>query len=43
MANAQRMGCDLSAYPRAMRVYEHCNAQPAFQQAAPTQQPDYTK
>ena len=43
MANAQRMGCDLSAYPRTMRVYEYCNAQPAFQQAAPTQQPDYTK
>lgn len=43
VANAQRMGCDLSAYPRILRVYEHCNAQPAFQQAAPSRQPDYTQ
>ncbi|MGB3437038.1 maleylacetoacetate isomerase [Achromobacter sp.] len=43
VANAQRMGCDLSPYPRALRVYEHCNAQPAFQRAAPAQQPDYAK
>lgn len=43
IANAQRMGCDMSAYPRAMAVYEHCNAQPAFQRAAPSRQPDFTK
>ena len=43
VANAQRMGCDLSAYPRILRIAQHCNAQPAFQQAAPAQQPDYTK
>jgi len=43
VANAQRMGCDLSAYPRILRIVEHCNAQPAFQQAAPAQQPDYTQ
>lgn len=42
MTNAQRMGCDLSAYPRAMRIYDHCNAQPAFERAAPMRQPDYT-
>lgn len=42
VANAQRMGCELSAYPRILRIHEHCNAQPAFQQAAPQQQPDYT-
>lgn len=41
VANASRMGCDLSAYPRVMRVYEHCNTLPAFQQAAPANQPDY--
>jgi maleylacetoacetate isomerase len=43
VANAQRMGCDLSAYPNALRVYTHCTAQPAFQQAAPAHQPDYVK
>jgi len=42
VANAQRMGCDVSAYSRILRIFEHCNAQPAFQQAAPAQQPDYT-
>ncbi len=41
VANAQRMGCDLSPYPRVMAVYEHCSALPAFQKAAPAQQPDY--
>ena len=43
IANAQRMGCDLTAYPRLVGVYEHCIAQPAFQQAAPANQPDYVK
>ncbi|AYD66870.1 maleylacetoacetate isomerase [Achromobacter sp. B7] len=43
VANAQRMGCDLSPYARILRVYDHCNAQPAFQQAAPARQPDYTQ
>jgi len=42
VANAKRMGCDVSAYSRILRIFEHCNAQPAFQQAAPAQQPDYT-
>ncbi|MBO1112031.1 maleylacetoacetate isomerase [Bordetella petrii] len=41
IANAQRMGCDLAAYPHAMRVYAHCSEQPAFQAAAPQRQPDY--
>ncbi|WP_438859138.1 maleylacetoacetate isomerase [Achromobacter spanius] len=40
VANAQRMGCDLSAFPRILRIHEHCNAQPAFQRAAPARQPD---
>ncbi|MCB5364362.1 maleylacetoacetate isomerase [Pusillimonas sp. CC-YST705] len=41
VVNAQRMGCDLSAFPRVLAVYEHCSALPAFQRAAPAQQPDY--
>jgi len=40
MTNARRMGCDLSAYPRALAIYAHCSAQPAFAQAAPNAQPD---
>jgi len=30
-------------FPRIMAVYEHCNALPAFQKAAPAQQPDFQK
>lgn len=41
VANASRMGCDLTAYPRVMAVYEHCNTLPEFQQAAPANQPDF--
>jgi maleylacetoacetate isomerase len=41
VANAQRMGCDLSPYPRVLQVYQHCQAQPAFIAAAPEQQADY--
>ncbi|MGE8059429.1 maleylacetoacetate isomerase [Pseudomonas sp. NPDC089547] len=41
VANAERMGCDLQAYPRVMAVYEHCQAQPAFERAAPGRQPDF--
>jgi len=41
VTNAQRMGCDLAAYPRVLAVYAHCMALPAFVQAAPQQQPDY--
>ncbi|HEY0295907.1 MAG TPA: maleylacetoacetate isomerase [Bordetella sp.] len=39
--NAIRMKCDMSAYPRAVKVYEHCIGQPAFMQAAPSVQPDF--
>lgn len=42
MANALRMGCDLSACPRALAVHEYCLAQPAFARAAPSAQPDFT-
>lgn len=41
IANAQRMGCDLSPYTRAMAIYERALAHPAFAAAAPQQQPDY--
>ena len=41
VANATRMGCDLQAYSRVMAVYDHCQAQPAFQRAAPGRQPDF--
>jgi maleylacetoacetate isomerase len=42
IANALRMGCDLSGYPKAMAVYTHASAHPAFAHAAPARQPDYT-
>jgi maleylacetoacetate isomerase len=41
VANAMRMGCDLSRFPRVLAVYEHCMKQPAFAKAAPQNQPDY--
>ncbi|MBV8272313.1 MAG: maleylacetoacetate isomerase [Cupriavidus sp.] len=42
IANALRTGCDLSPFTRAMAVYEHAIAHPAFAAAAPARQPDYT-
>ncbi|ANG63407.1 maleylacetoacetate isomerase [Marinobacterium aestuarii] len=41
VANVLRMGLDMAAYPRVMAVYEHCQGQSAFQQAAPSAQPDF--
>jgi len=41
VANALRMGCDLSRFVRVRAVYEHCMTQPAFIRAAPQNQPDY--
>ncbi|MAK55727.1 MAG: maleylacetoacetate isomerase [Pusillimonas sp.] len=41
VANAARMKCDLTPYPRVMKVYEHCTSLPAFKAAAPANQPDY--
>jgi maleylacetoacetate isomerase/maleylpyruvate isomerase len=41
VANAERMGCDLSSYPRVMAVYRHCLELPAFLAAAPARQPDF--
>ncbi|GAB3626627.1 maleylacetoacetate isomerase [Pandoraea terrae] len=42
IANAQRMRCDLSRYTRAMAIYAHAIEHPAFAQAAPAMQPDYS-
>jgi maleylacetoacetate isomerase len=42
LGNAQRMGCDLSPYPRARAIFEHAQAEPAFIQAQPQLQPDYS-
>lgn len=42
IANAQRMGCDLPAYPRALAVYARAVEHPAFAAAAPSRQPDYS-
>lgn len=41
IANALRFGCDLTNYPRLMAIYDKCQLHPAFQLAAPSQQPDY--
>jgi maleylacetoacetate isomerase len=41
IANALRMDCDLSAYPRSLAVYEHALKLSAFDAAQPQRQPDY--
>jgi maleylacetoacetate isomerase len=41
IANASRMGCDLSTYTRCMAVYRLAQDHPAFVLAAPSRQPDY--
>ena len=40
VTNALRFNCDMSAYPRAMAIYEHCIALPEFERAAAANQPD---
>jgi maleylacetoacetate isomerase len=40
VANAQRMGCDLSAMPTVRRINESCLQLPAFIEASPARQPD---
>jgi maleylacetoacetate isomerase len=42
IANAQRMGCNLTPYPRALEVYGYANEHPAFVKAQPQRQPDHT-
>lgn len=41
VANALRMGCDLTAFTRAMQIYQHASSNPAFIRAEPQHQPDY--
>jgi len=38
--NAERFDCDLSPYPRLMRIAQNCRALEAFRLAAPENQPD---
>lgn len=40
MFNARRFGCPLENYPTFARIVAACEQLPAFQQAAPEQQPD---
>lgn len=37
MYNARRFECDVSAFPRLMRIDAHCQRQPAFQKACPNE------
>ncbi|MBL4864491.1 MAG: maleylacetoacetate isomerase [Rhodobiaceae bacterium] len=39
--NYQKLGLDLTAYPRLKAIVETCNAHPAFIKAAPENQPDF--
>jgi maleylacetoacetate isomerase len=39
-ASARRFGVELADYPRVSRIDKTCSALPAFQRAAPAQQPD---
>ena len=41
IANAERTGCDLTPYPRAMAIYAHAMTHPAFIAAKPQNQPDF--
>ncbi|ABE30324.1 maleylacetoacetate isomerase [Paraburkholderia xenovorans LB400] len=43
IANALRMDCDLSAFPRALAVFQHAKQHPAFDAAQPDRQPDYVQ
>ncbi|WP_162894704.1 maleylacetoacetate isomerase [Rhizobium terrae] len=41
LANARRLGCDLSAYPQLLAVEEKCVGLEAFRRARPEAQPDF--
>ncbi|EIK69676.1 maleylacetoacetate isomerase [Pseudomonas synxantha BG33R] len=41
ITNALRFGGDVEKYPRCMSIYQHCIENPAFQRAAPANQPDF--
>jgi maleylacetoacetate isomerase len=40
LGNARRYGCDLAKYPTILEIEKHCDALPAFANAAPDKQPD---
>ena len=40
LANARRFGCDLSIYPKLLKIETACNELAAFADAAPEKQPD---
>jgi maleylacetoacetate isomerase len=39
--NAKRYDCDLSAYPRVMKIFDHCMKLDAFDRAQPSRQPEF--
>jgi MFS family permease len=41
VANAMRMGCDLTRFERVRAIHAHCMRLQAFIDAAPGKQPDY--
>lgn len=41
--NALRWNCDMTAFPRAMKIYDHAMQHDAFSSAAPLEQPDAIK
>lgn len=41
IANAQRMGCSLIAFPRSLAIFQYASEHPAFEMARPARQPDY--
>jgi len=40
LANARRMGVDVSPWPTLTRIEAECQKVPAFAEAAPARQPD---
>lgn len=43
VTNALRMGCELKEFSRIMGIFEHCMGLPEFQDAAPSNQPDFAR
>lgn len=41
VANALRMNCEMTNFPRVMTIYNSCLQLPAFKKAAPENQPDF--
>ena len=43
VTNAVRFKCDMTEYPRAMAIYNHCIGLPEFERASAANQPDMIK